>query len=317
MLYPLLSQFQVDFPAVYCLFCSIIEQNRLISNINEYSELKLDNTIKLPADDKRLLENPQNKRTIRYEDFVAGLGKGLAILDSFGSDRHRLNISMAAEKTGMTRAAARRHLLTLEYLGYLESDGHYFYLTPKVLRFSGSYIGGATLPKVSQPLLNLLTNQTSLIYSVMVLDGYEAITIARSAALQQTDRVNPYGLTLGNRLPAHATSAGKILLAHLTPAEQQQWLEDYPLQRMTKFTQTDNAAFLSLLREVKEQDWCYSNEEHELGVHALAVPIYGPPATVVAALNIVSPTSKTKKRYLVQHILPLLQDTAREIRNII
>src|SRR5690606_13229161 len=213
---------------------------------------------------EKQLHNQDNKKNIRHEDFVAGISKGLAILDSFGSERHRMNISMAAERTGMTRAAARRHLLTLEYLGYLDSDGHYFYLTPKVLRFSGSYIGGATLPKVSQPLLNLLTNQTSLIYSVMVLDGYEAITIARSAAPQQTDRVNPYGLTLGNRLPAHATSAGKILLAHLTQTEQQQWLTDYPLQRMTKFTQTDNATFLSLLHDIKEQDWCYSSEEHEL-----------------------------------------------------
>lgn len=149
----------------------------------------------------------------------------MAILDSFSSNQHRLNISMAAEKTGLTRAAARRHLLTLEYLGYLESDGHYYYLTPKVLKFSGAYLGAAQLPKVSQPLLNLLTNQTSLIYSVMVLDGYEAITIARSAAHQQTDRVNPYGLHLGNRLPAHATSAGKILLAHLSQQEQLDWLK--------------------------------------------------------------------------------------------
>jgi IclR family pca regulon transcriptional regulator len=265
----------------------------------------------------RLIENPQNKKTIRHEDFVAGISKGLAILDSFGSERHRMNISMAAERTGMTRAAARRHLLTLEYLGYVESDGHYFYLTPKVLRFSGSYIGGATLPKVSQPLLNLLTNQTSLIYSVMVLDGYEAITIARSAASQQEDRVNPYGLTLGNRLPAHATSAGKTLLAHLTPEEQLKWLTHYPLQRITKLTLTDNAKFLKLLRTIKERDWCYSSEEHELGVHALAVPIYGRQAKVVAAINIVSPTAKTTKQYLIQHILPLLQDTAREIRNVI
>ncbi|WP_042070572.1 IclR family transcriptional regulator PcaU [Advenella mimigardefordensis] len=265
----------------------------------------------------RLIENPQNKKRIRHEDFVAGISKGLAILDSFGSERHRLNISQAAEKTGMTRAAARRHLLTLEYLGYLESDGHFFYLSPKVLRFSGSYIGGATLPKVSQPLLNLLTNQTSLIYSVMVLDGYEAITIARSAAMQQEDRVNPYGLTLGNRLPAHATSAGKILLAYLSTDEQQQWLVHYPLQRITKFTQTNNAAFLKLLNTIKEREWCYSSEEHELGVHAVAVPIYGQQNKVVAAINIVSPTTRTTKRYLIEHILPLLQDTAREIRRVI
>ena len=266
---------------------------------------------------EKLLLNKDNKKTIRYEDFVAGISKGMAILDSFGTDRHRLNISMAAERTGMTRAAARRHLLTLEYLGYLESDGHYFYLTPKILKFSGSYLGGAQLPKISQPLLNLLTNQTSLIFSVMVLDGYEAITIARSAAHQQTDRVNPYGLHLGNRLPAHATSAGKILLAHLELNEQLEWLEKYPLQRLTKYTHTENEEFLELLHEIKEFDWCYSCEEHELGVHALAVPIYDHRSKVIAALNIVSPTMRTTKEYLVQNILPLLQETARELRNIL
>lgn len=267
--------------------------------------------------EEKILHNSANKKIIRHEDFVAGISKGMAILDSFGTDRHRLNITMAAEKTGMTRAAARRHLLTLEYLGYLESDGHYFYLTPKILKFSGSYLGGAQLPKISQPLLNLLTTQTSLIYSVMVLDSYEAITIARSAAHQQTDRVNPYGLHLGNRLPAHATSAGKILLAYLDDHAQQEWLNQYPLQRLTKYTYTNNIDFLRLLSEIKEQGWCYSSEEHELGVHALAVPIYGQQSRVVAALNIVSPTMRTTKEYLIQHILPLLQETARELRNIL
>lgn len=265
---------------------------------------------------KKVLQNINDKK-IRHEDFIAGISKGMAILDSFGIDRHRLNITMAADRTGMTRAAARRHLLTLEYLGYLESDGHYFYLTPKILKFSGSYLGGALLPKISQPLLNLLTNQTSLIFSIMVLDGYEAITIARSATQQQTDRVNPYGLHLGNRLPAHSTSAGKILLAHLALDAQLNWLEKYPLQKITKYTHTDNAIFLELLNEIKEQDWCYSSEEYELGVHALAVPIYNHKSTVIAALNIVSPNMRITKEYLIQHILPLLQDTARELRNML
>lgn len=267
--------------------------------------------------EKKVLQNADNKKIIRHEDFIAGISKGMAILECFGSERQRLNISIAADRTGLTRAAARRHLLTLEYLGYLEFDGHYYYLAPKVLKFSGAYLSGSQLPKICQPLLNLLTTQTSLIFSVMVLDGFEAITIARSAAHQQTDRVNPYGLHLGNRLPAHATSAGKILLAHLTIEEQRQWLEKYPLKRLSKYSCTDNTEFLKILNQIKEQDWCYSTEEHELGVHALAVPIYGPKGNVVAALNIVSPTMRTTKEYLIQQILPLLQETARDLRNII
>ncbi|WP_347455787.1 IclR family transcriptional regulator PcaU [Acinetobacter thermotolerans] len=263
------------------------------------------------------IQNIENKKLIRHEDFVAGISKGLAILDCFANDRHRLNVTMAAEKTGLTRAAARRHLLTLEYLGYLEFDGHYYYLTPKVLKFSGAYLSGAQLPKIAQPLLNLLTQQTSLIYSVMVLDGFEAITIARSAAHQQTDRVNPYGLHLGNRLPAHATSAGKILLSFLNPEAQSEWLDKYPLKSLTKYTYTDNTEFLKLLSLVRANEFCYSAEEHELGVHALAVPIYNYRSDVIAALNIVSPTGRTSKEYLLQHILPLLQETAREFRQLL
>lgn len=296
----------------------MIEQKLIkIPNIYVILKIEIEMDIKMSQKMDKLLQNPDNKKIIRHEDFIAGISKGMAILDSFGTDRHRLNITMAAERTGMTRAAARRHLLTLEYLGYLDSDGHYFYLTPKILKFSGSYLGGALLPKVSQPLLNLLTNQTSLIFSVMVLDGYEAITIARSASHQQTDRVNPYGLHLGNRLPAYATSAGKILLAYLSVDEQIEWLKKYPLKRITKYTHIDNSLFLNLLHEIKEQDWCYSAEEHELGVHALAVPIYNHQYKVIAALNIVSPTIKTTKNFLVQNILPLLQETARELRNIL
>lgn len=265
----------------------------------------------------QMIQNHENKKIIRHEDFIAGLSKGLALLDCFANDRHRLNVSMAAEKAGLTRAAARRHLLTLEYLGYLDFDGHFYSLTPKVLKFSGAYLSGAQLPKIAQPLLNLLTQQTSLIYSVMVLDGFEAITIARSAAHQQTDRVNPYGLHLGNRLPAHATSAGKILLGYLPLESQQQWLNQYPLKSLTKYTHTNNEMFLSLLQQIRANEFCYSAEEHELGVHALAVPIYNHRADVIAALNIVSPTGRTSKEYLLQHILPLLQQTAREFRQFV
>jgi IclR family pca regulon transcriptional regulator len=267
--------------------------------------------------DKVVLQNPDNKKIIRHEDFIAGIAKGLAILDSFGPDRHRLNISMIAERTGLTRAAARRHLLTLEYLGYLDFDGHYFNLTPKVLKFSGAYLSAASLPKISQSLLNLLTNQTSLIYSVMVLDGFEAITVARSAAHQQTDRVNPYGLHLGNRLPAHATSAGKILLAHLSKTELLECLDKYPLQRLTKYTHTDKAEFLQSLSQTLAQGWCYSAEEHEIGVHALAVPIFNQSQKVIAALNIVAPVGRISRDYLLDHILILLQDTARELKNLL
>src|SRR3982750_4452533 len=103
-------------------------------------------------------------------DFIEGMAKGLAVRESFDTERQRLNATLAADRAGLTRAAARRHLLTLSHLGYLETDGSYFWLAPKVLRFSGSYLASARLPRVVQPALNRLTAETGESFSVVVLD---------------------------------------------------------------------------------------------------------------------------------------------------
>src|SRR5574344_364080 len=119
------------------------------------------------------LRDNRTKRPIiaQNTDSLAGLAKGLSVLESFDTERQRLNATMAAERAGITRAAARRHLLTLTYLGYLESDGSYFWLTPKVLRFSGSYLASARLPRIVQPVLHRLAAQTGLSYTCGLLDG--------------------------------------------------------------------------------------------------------------------------------------------------
>lgn len=261
-----------------------------------------------------------DKKTIQQKDYIAGLGKGMAILECFDSERQRLSATTAAEKTGVTRAAARRHLLTLQHLGYLESDGQYFYLTPKMLKFSSAYLSSSPLAKIAQPLLNLLTVQTGNVCSIMVLDGYEAITIVRSNVSQMyhpSERVHPYGINLGHRLPAFATSAGKVLLAFLTEIEQEKWLTDYPLKRLTKHTVTDPAVFRQQLQQIKSQEWCYACEEHELHIHAIAVPIFQSTSRVIAALNMVSTTSRCSTPLLQQDMLPLLQNTARELRQVL
>ena len=113
-------------------------------------------------------------------DYIAALRKGFAVLECFDTERQRLNATVAAERTGITRAAARRHLLTLSSLGYLETDGSFFWLTPKVLRFSGSYLASARLPRVIQPTLNRLAVLMGEALSGAVLDGEEAVIIGRS-----------------------------------------------------------------------------------------------------------------------------------------
>jgi len=119
--------------------------------------------------------------TIAKPDFIEGIAKGMAVLESFDTERQRLNATLAAERAGLTRAAARRHLLTLAHLGYLETDGSYFWMSPKVLRFSGSYLASSRLPRALQPTLNRLAAQTQESFSAVVLDGEEVVIVARSS----------------------------------------------------------------------------------------------------------------------------------------
>ncbi len=255
---------------------------------------------------------------IKYDDYIAGLAKGLAILEAFGTDRQRLNVTQTAERTGLTRTAARRYLKTLKFLGYLGSDDYYFWLTHKVLKFSGAYLNTAHLPKIAQPVLNLLANKTSLVYSVVVLDNHELVPIARSVSAQNDQfRVSPFGIHLGNRIPAHSASTGKVLLSQRSVEEQKHWLENYELRRFTNYTITDQKKFLETLEKVREQAFCISCEEYELGVTAVAVPIINQTGEIVAAMNAVSPVSKVNDFYLINTIVPMLRQAAKEIRDMI
>lgn len=264
------------------------------------------------------LEHPGSHERIRQEDYIAGLAKGLALLEAFGTERQRLNVTQIAERTGISRTAARRHLKTLKYLGYLDTDEHYFWLTHRVLRLSSSYLSSAHLPKIAQSFLNLLAAQTTLTFSIVVLDDNEVVPIARSYLPQQDNlRVSPYGMHLGNRLPAHATSTGKVLLAGLPEQAQQDWVQSYGLKRLTPFTLTDPTQFMQVLKDISFSDYCLSKEEHELGVIAIAVPVLNAQGQAIAALNCMSQTNRVQEDYLIQQILPLLRNTANELRNII
>jgi len=226
--------------------------------------------------------------TIAKADYIEGMAKGLAVLESFDTERQRLNATLAAQRAGITRAAARRHLLTLAHLGYLETDGSYFWLAPKVLRFSGSYLASARLPRIVQPTLNRLAAQTSESFSVVVLEGEWVVIVARSGV----GRMLAYGLHVGARLPAHATSTGRVLLAAKPKAEFNAWMKGRELQRLTARTVVDPKKFRAIIDEVRTSDYCFASEEHELGVHALAVPLRNMQGKTVAALNVVAPPQR-------------------------
>lgn len=251
---------------------------------------------------------------IAHADFIAGLAKGLAVLESFDTERQRLNATLAAQRAGLTRAAARRHLLTLLHLGYLESDGQFFWLAPKVLRLSGSYLASARLPRTVQPTLTRLAVQTGLSCSAVVLDGPEVIIVARSATSEQPERRLAQGLHLGSRLPVHATSTGRVLLAALSDTALEQWLRDHPLPRLTAHTVTSTQQLLSMLYAIRQQDYAVVRDEHELGIQALAVPLRNSQGQTLAALNLVAAPQRFAPAGALEECLGLLQDAARDLR---
>jgi IclR family transcriptional regulator, pca regulon regulatory protein len=274
-------------------------------------------------------QNPIPLSTIASADFIAGMAKGMAVLESFDTERQRLNATLAAQRAGITRAAARRHLLTLAHLGYLETDGSFYWLSSKVLRFSGSYLASSRLPRVLQPTLSRLAAQTGESFSAVVRDADEVVIVARSNNYSQkhyqknSDKINkyagytPYGLHLGARLPMYATSTGRVLLAALNDAEFDAWAHARSLPRLTAHTCTDMAAFRRTIAQIKIDDYAVASQEHELGVYALAVPVRNMAGSTVAALNVVTQPSRLEPQALQRELLPLLQDAARELRALI
>ena len=257
--------------------------------------------------------------TIAKADLIEGMAKGMAVLESFDTERQRLNATLTAERAGLTRAAARRHLLTLTHLGYLESDGSYFWLSAKVLRFSGSYLASARLPRALQPTLNRLAVQAQESFSAVVLDADEVVIVARSGndrgpSTAGTGRVIAYGLHMGARLPAHATSTGRVLLAAKTKTAFSVWMKGRHLYRLTPLTTVDAKPFRALIDKIRQDDFCIASEEHELGVHALAVPLRNTQGVTVAALNVVASHSRLSRQAMQRDLLPLLFEAARELR---
>jgi IclR family transcriptional regulator, pca regulon regulatory protein len=283
------------------------------------------------AKNNAIVNDIANAKTnaIAKADFIAGMAKGMAVLESFDTERQRLNATLAAQRAGITRAAARRHLLTLAHLGYLETDGSFYWLSSKVLRFSGSYLASAQFPRVLQPTLNRLAAQTGESFSAVVRDADEVVIVAKSSfvtSLQYKKHsalsskyagYTPYGLHLGARLPIHATSTGQVLLAQLPASDFDVWAQGRRLPRLTAHTCTDMQQFKALIQQIRAQDYAIASQMHELGVHALAVPIRDATGRTVAALNVVTQLAKLELDELQNGLLPLLQEAARELRALV
>lgn len=250
-----------------------------------------------------------DEATARSGEFVQSLERGLAVIRAFDAEHPRLTLSDVARSTGLTRAAARRFLLTLVELGYVRTDGRLFSLRPRILDLGYAYLSSLGLPEVARPHMEALVAQVHESCSVSVLDGDEVVYVARVP----TKRIMTVGISVGTRFPAYATSMGRVMLA-AQPAE---WLDRYlataRLRPLTRRTVTDPAKLRAILTKIATQGYALVDQELEEGLRSLAAPIHGDNGAVVAAVNVSAHASRGSFEMVRRELLPPLLVTAKRI----
>ena len=244
-------------------------------------------------------------------DLIAGLEKGLAVIEAFDQDRPRLTISEVATRCGLTRAAARRYLITLEYLGYVSSDRKMYSLSPKVLRLGQSYMHSARLPRIVQPELQKLAFALKEASSAGVLDGNDVICIAA------TDAGRLVSLTLqpGTRVPAYCTANGRVLLSARPQADVDAWVAQQTLEPLTTHTLTSPEKLRDAIARVRLQGYAIVDQEFELGLRTISVPLKNYRGEVLAAMNVSAQTSRMSVAQLVETCLPALLNAQAGLRS--
>lgn len=222
----------------------------------------------------------------RGADFVGSVGRALAVLECFGTEealrlQGRMTLTDAAKLTDLSRGTARRLLLTLVELHYVDTDGKYFWLTPKLVNLSRGYLMPMGLGEGSRAILYSLTQKMDESASVGVLDGAEIVYVERV----EVRRIYSSRITSGTRLPAASSSIGRVLLAALSDKDLGHWLDAYPIEKLTNKTVTDRDAFMKEITKVRAEGCATIDEELELGIRSISVPIFSANDRIMAALN--------------------------------
>ena len=218
----------------------------------------------------------------RAEGFVQSLARGLAVISAFDAEHPEMTLSEVARRTDLSRATARRFLLTLARLGYVRADRNRFALTPRVLRLGTAYLSSLGLPTVARPHLQDLAALLGESTSVAVLDGDDIVYVARVA----TRRIMTVSISVGTRFPAYAASMGRVLLAGLSDQALEAYLARVELIPLTNRTVRTPEALRAELVKVRQQGWALVDQELEIGLRSLAAPIHDARGQVVAAVNI-------------------------------
>jgi IclR family transcriptional regulator, pca regulon regulatory protein len=243
--------------------------------------------------------------------YVQSLARGLSVIRAFDTDHPEMTLSDIARRTGLTRATSRRFLLTLVELGYVRTDDRLFTLTAKVLELGFSYLSSLTLPEIAQPHLEHLAASIHESTSASVLDGFDIVYVARVP----TRRIMSVRINIGTRFPAYATSMGRVLLSSFTPEELDAHLANPGFEGFTSRTVTSRAALDKELAKVRKQGFAIVDQELEVGLRSIAVPIRHASGAVIAAINVSTTATSHTLQSIQETLLPALRVAAERISN--
>jgi IclR family transcriptional regulator, pca regulon regulatory protein len=242
-------------------------------------------------------------------DFVNALARGLAVITSFGHDAEVLTLSEIAAKTHLTRGTARRFLLTLEALGYVRFDGKAFRLAPKSLNLGYAYLSSLPLWKAAQPIMKDVVDELHESCSLGVLDDHDVVYIARLPP----KHLSFIPVNLGTRMPAHVNAMGQVLLSEFSRKELDDYFHSAKLEKITRYTLTSETAIRRVLARVARDRYALSDQQLQLGLRSIAVPIPAKSGRAEVALNASAEGRRAGKRDLIERFLPVLRRAADQL----
>jgi len=247
------------------------------------------------------------------DSYVQSFARGLAVIRAFNAQAPKQTLTEVARHCGLTRAGARRILLTLEALGYVRSEGRMFMLTPRILDLGFAYLSSQPLWHLAEPLMQDLATELNESCSAAVLDGTDVVYVMRIPAR----KIMSINLGVGSRLPAWCTSLGRVLLASLPDIELDRVLQNQQLKPFTSRTVRSKDELRHRIRMVRSQGWCLVNQELEEGLASLAAPIVDRHGHTIAALNIGAQVNRRPPDAMVSDVLPRLLHTAAGISRLL
>ena len=261
----------------------------------------------------KIKAKPHLTETLLARDWIAGLERGLAVIESFDENNPRMTAHQVGERCGLSRTAARRYLLTLQHLGFVSTDNKLYWLTPRVMRLGQAYLASARLPRIVQPVLQSVSVTLQEVSYLAVLDAGEVVYVSRNGP----NRAMNSGFVLGARVPGHVTSAGLLLLANLSSDQLEEWITTHHFPAYTPFTISNPDDLRKELKRIRQQGWSLSEQQFDLSIRGIAVPLKNLRGDLMGALSIQMPIQNESSDAAVKRVAPVLQKAAHSLRDII